>query len=227
VISLITMCASSFCGCVRQNAVYAFRAARAGMEAWYFLPLIISGDTTTNVRIECSIVYRLYVPTSLFLCGYYIDHAQWNISIICIPKLVMFRSLLAFFKKALRRIRKSPGMESSFNPTTVPQEKTNPKTHPPIRSSYAGPHIPADMSKIEFLLCVQKRQCPYCQEKLTAENCTKEHLIPKSYGGTNQIGNVCLVHESCNAKRGNDMTFPPFVRLIHERLTSPWWIIRT
>lgn len=93
------------------------------------------------------------------------------------------------------------------------------------RNEYGGPHVPAHMSKTEFLLHVQHHKCPYCHETLDKNLCTKEHLIPRSYGGTNQIGNLCLVHESCNAKRGNNMTHPQFLHLIHTRLTTPWWII--
>jgi len=129
-----------------------------------------------------------------------INRTQWN---------SMLHSIIAFFRRIFRRSR-SPM-----------------KNDDPSRHKYGGPHVPTHMSKTEFLLHVQHHKCPYCHRTLKANHCTKEHLIPKSYGGTNQIGNLCLVHESCNTKRGNDMTHPEFVRLIHTRLTTPWWIIET
>lgn len=84
------------------------------------------------------------------------------------------------------------------------------------------PKIPKHMTKTEYLYKLQNGKCIYCNKKLN-NNYTKEHLIPKSFGGTNKIGNLCLVHKECNHKRGNDMYNKKAIDEIHRRLTKQWW----
>ena len=52
----------------------------------------------------------------------------------------------------------------------------------------------------------------YCNKQFASGDClTKEHIVPKSKGGSYQIKGAC--HE-CNMTRGDDMDFPPFVTLV-------------
>lgn len=85
------------------------------------------------------------------------------------------------------------------------------------------PCLPNNVSKIDYLFKVQKGKCPYCNKKLNKSDISKEHIIPKSLGGCNHIGNLCLVHKKCNNKRGNDMNNEKFIKLVHKRLTTEWW----
>lgn len=41
-------------------------------------------------------------------------------------------------------------------------------------------------------------------DKLTHENCTREHLQPASQGGTKRFGNIVLASKQKNNARGND-----------------------
>ena len=57
-----------------------------------------------------------------------------------------------------------------------------------------------------------KGVCMYCNKQFASGDClTKEHIVPKSKGGSYQIKGAC--HE-CNMTRGDDMDFPPFVTLV-------------
>lgn len=40
-------------------------------------------------------------------------------------------------------------------------------------------------------------------DKLTLENVTDEHLLPKSFGGTNDLSNIALATRETNCRRGN------------------------
>lgn len=53
-------------------------------------------------------------------------------------------------------------------------------------------------------------RCAYCKA-VTYDSLTKEHLIPKSLGGTWSPKLIC---HGCNRERGNDMNFGPFKELI-------------
>lgn len=84
--------------------------------------------------------------------------------------------------------------------------------------------IPQRMSKIDYLWQIQDGKCQYCNSKMKRKNnCTREHIIPKSKGGSNHIGNIALVCKTCNNNRGNDMTDPRVIELLHTRLTTKWW----
>lgn len=44
--------------------------------------------------------------------------------------------------------------------------------------------------------------CVWCGTPLTLQTATKEHLWPKSHGGSNHISNLALACKSCNEERG-------------------------
>ena len=51
--------------------------------------------------------------------------------------------------------------------------------------------------------------CDYCEQ--IGQRLTREHLLPKCYGGCNIIIRVC---RRCNSQRGNSPCFPAFIRFI-------------
>ena len=52
--------------------------------------------------------------------------------------------------------------------------------------------------------------CDYCKE--IGKRLTREHILPRCYGGTILI-RVC---QKCNQKRGNSPVYPDFIRFIRE-----------
>ena len=79
------------------------------------------------------------------------------------------------------------------------------------------------MKKKDFLFNVQKGKCLYCNQNKKMKSLTKEHLIPKSFNGNSNIGNICLVCNDCNAKRGNNMTDNNFIQEILNRTDHIWF----
>jgi len=45
--------------------------------------------------------------------------------------------------------------------------------------------------------------CQYCFEKFPLKQLTLDHIHPKSLGGDNSHGNICLACRSCNLSKGN------------------------
>lgn len=56
--------------------------------------------------------------------------------------------------------------------------------------------------------------CSYCER--TGVRLTKEHLLPKCYGGKCILIRVC---KRCNSNRGNSYVYPPFIRFIKRNPT--------
>lgn len=51
----------------------------------------------------------------------------------------------------------------------------------------------------------QGDKCCWCEEPLTLETSTLDHIVPLARGGTNGTDNFCLACEGCNHDRGHDM----------------------
>lgn len=47
--------------------------------------------------------------------------------------------------------------------------------------------------------------CCWCNDPLTLEKATVEHIVPLSRGGLNNANNMKLACKGCNQKRGNEM----------------------
>jgi hypothetical protein len=58
-------------------------------------------------------------------------------------------------------------------------------------------------SKIKILPCV------YCEETLTPETVTIDHILPVSKGGTNDLSNLQPTCEPCNRAKGNNEGWTP------------------
>jgi len=54
-------------------------------------------------------------------------------------------------------------------------------------------------------LLAKKPFCHWCNEKLTKETATLDHVIPLAKGGLNNMNNYVLACEPCNQKRGCNM----------------------
>jgi 5-methylcytosine-specific restriction endonuclease McrA len=52
----------------------------------------------------------------------------------------------------------------------------------------------------EYYTRKQGKQCAYCGDRLTVNNATRDHYIPKSLGGK---GNIKLVCSPCNKSKAN------------------------
>lgn len=50
--------------------------------------------------------------------------------------------------------------------------------------------------------------CWLCNKTVTRQQASRDHVIPKSLGGPNHIGNYKLAHRDCNSSRGNDHYLP-------------------
>jgi len=59
-------------------------------------------------------------------------------------------------------------------------------------------------SQIKFLKKKQQNVCFYCK-KLLKKDCTKDHYIPLSNGGKNEIENIVLACQKCNCGKANSM----------------------
>jgi len=63
-------------------------------------------------------------------------------------------------------------------------------------------------NKIEKLIELYGSFCCWCCKQLKDSEITVEHLLPKSYNGSDALDNLCLACRPCNNSRGNRV-FPP------------------
>jgi 5-methylcytosine-specific restriction endonuclease McrA len=45
-------------------------------------------------------------------------------------------------------------------------------------------------------------RCQYCNQKLTMSQCTYDHVVPRTQGGTTEWTNIVTCCEPCNVKKG-------------------------
>lgn len=55
--------------------------------------------------------------------------------------------------------------------------------------------------------------CWWCDQKLSLNQLTIDHLVPRSRGGSNSLENLRLTCFPCNNKRGNSL-YPPSSKLV-------------
>lgn len=56
---------------------------------------------------------------------------------------------------------------------------------------------------IDWLYKKYRGICWICKKFIARNNASRDHVKPKSLGGSNEITNIALAHKSCNSKRGN------------------------
>jgi 5-methylcytosine-specific restriction endonuclease McrA len=64
----------------------------------------------------------------------------------------------------------------------------------------------------EFLQWSKNPKCIYCENPLTMENATSDHIIPISEGGNNTQVNLVVCCKDCNNERGN-MDFKTYISI--------------
>lgn len=64
----------------------------------------------------------------------------------------------------------------------------------------AGKH-----TQLEWILKASENngKCHYCKERFGINNLTKDHIIPLSKGGNNNIANIVPACRACNSSKGN------------------------
>lgn len=73
------------------------------------------------------------------------------------------------------------------------------------------------MTKI--LHAAQDGRCFYCEKLVSITSATKDHLVPKSKGGSNSIMNLVMACRHCNTAKG-DMSKEDFFDLIKSRKSA-------
>ena len=61
--------------------------------------------------------------------------------------------------------------------------------------------------RLGVLILRDGNQCFYCRNELQEEQMTLEHLIPRTAGGLNHIGNMVISCKPCNLKAGHKSVF--------------------
>ena len=64
----------------------------------------------------------------------------------------------------------------------------------------------------EFLQWSKNPKCIYCENSLTMENATSDHIVPISEGGNNCQVNLMVCCKDCNNERGN-MEFNQYLKM--------------
>ena len=67
--------------------------------------------------------------------------------------------------------------------------------------------------------------CQYCQTKLSAEQITIDHILPKSRGGRNTFENCVSACHECNEKKGSRLPHEIGMRLIRRPETPIGYLV--
>lgn len=70
-----------------------------------------------------------------------------------------------------------------------------------------------------FIKGVKNATCVYCEQKLTDDNATSDHILPISKKGNNCQVNLVICCRKCNCDRGN-MDFDKFLRMKNKKYGS-------
>lgn len=73
-----------------------------------------------------------------------------------------------------------------------------------------------DREQRASVLRKQNGRCKYCLDRLTMKQATRDHVIPRSKGGSNLDSNIVVACSPCNLTKGS-LPVKQFLRLI----TSP------
>lgn len=64
------------------------------------------------------------------------------------------------------------------------------------------------------ILARQEGQCSLCGRPLVLADATRDHILPRSRGGSDRAENISAAHRTCNGRRGNkthplEQSLPP------------------
>lgn len=79
-----------------------------------------------------------------------------------------------------------------------------------IAKRYVTMNPKSKLNKIEQLIELYGSICCWCCKQLKRDEITVEHLLPKSYNGSDALDNLCLACQSCNNSRGNRLVPPKY-----------------
>ena len=72
------------------------------------------------------------------------------------------------------------------------------------------------------LVLRQRNRCALCDREFTAAHPpTRDHIIPRSWGGSGHQTNLQAAHGWCNFVRGARMTIPEFRELLNAGALKP------
>ena len=74
--------------------------------------------------------------------------------------------------------------------------------------------------KISLLLKKADVKCTYCSKELDDnKDCTLDHVLPKSQGGTNNLKNLVICCNDCNRKK-SDLLLTQFIKAFDIEITK-------
>lgn len=63
--------------------------------------------------------------------------------------------------------------------------------------------------------------CALCGEYVEIEEASRDHIVPRSRGGSNARENIQLTHKSCNNLKGDEDYPPDWKRRVEEHMALP------
>lgn len=118
-----------------------------------------------------------------------------------------YSSSLSWADLSIELYPDQPCLRSAPNATTG-QETQWPVPTIVVCTHHFGYHARSGQSvSLKTIYKIYKGICQYCLEKISYSDATKDHVYPKSLGGTNDDFNLVLACRSCNAKKDNSYPY--------------------
>lgn len=68
------------------------------------------------------------------------------------------------------------------------------------------------MISIDNLYIRDNKICNICKKFVKRFDASRDHIIPRSLGGSDNSSNIALTHKKCNNQKGNGLTFQDEIR---------------
>ena len=92
-----------------------------------------------------------------------------------------------------------------------------------IEETVAGSLEPVFVSEFRYYMWnVEPVLCAYCNERLTKQTRTRDHVIPRSAGGENSWENCVVACLRCNRRKGNKLAAEAGMALLREPRAPSW-----
>lgn len=99
-----------------------------------------------------------------------------------------------------------PYMRSAPNPTTGEETRRYIPTIAICTHHFGYKPKKGENVSLKALYGIYKGECQYCLKKIPFSEATKDHVFPKSHGGTNHDFNLVLACRKCNSEK--DSIYP-------------------